>query len=250
MSSNFKNMSDVKITELEEQALKSLESNFESKKNMKLKIAIIAAFCLTVASFAASIYLYREFHQEKRQRAVSEASLQQLRDKTAAYEQSIKQKDKELSDQKKELEDYSGLKKEFETNLRAIQKKNSELQSKLEEAEKTLALDAMKKAAHKEQADFDLQPVGPPLPGGENAAAGEVAETQGPQVMTVNTKYNFIVVNLGLHDQIKLGDTLKISRNGKQIGKANVEKIYDNFAAAAIVQGSQEIKEGDSAAKA
>lgn len=247
MSSNFKNMSDVKITELEEHTLKSLEGSFETKTNMKLKIAIIAAFVLAAASLAGSIYLYRELNQEKRQRAAAEASLSQLHDKAAAYEKSLKLNEAEIAKLNGELKDYEGLKADFEKNLKAGQKKIFDLENKLKEAEKALALDAMKKAAHAEQEEFDLRPVGPPLPGAENA---EGAAVQGTQVMTVNRKFNFIVVNLGSKDGVKLGDTFNISRDGKAIGSANVEKIYDNFAAAAIVKESQDIKEGDSAAKA
>ena len=55
-------------------------------------------------------------------------------------------------------------------------------------------------------------------------------------------------MNVGLRDNLKMGDTVNIERDGKKVASANVEKIYDNFAAANIVKELKDapIKEGDS----
>lgn len=59
------------------------------------------------------------------------------------------------------------------------------------------------------------------------------------KVLVVNREYNFIVVDIGIRDDVQLGDILTIFRNGRYIGEANVEKLYDTMAAATIAREVQ-----------
>jgi len=61
-----------------------------------------------------------------------------------------------------------------------------------------------------------------------------------------------VVVNLGLRDNLRMGDKLIVERDGKTVAGVEVEKLYDNFAAATIVDTRKngEIKEGDLVRKA
>lgn len=72
-----------------------------------------------------------------------------------------------------------------------------------------------------------------------------------PQVMTVNRKFNFVVINIGMNDKLKMGDRLRIERDGKGIGTVEVEKLYDSFSAATIIdeKKNKPIQEGDSVEK-
>ncbi len=56
------------------------------------------------------------------------------------------------------------------------------------------------------------------------------------KVVVVNRDYNFIVVDIGANDDIELGDFFTVFRNGKYIGEAQVERIYDTMSAATIVK--------------
>lgn len=56
------------------------------------------------------------------------------------------------------------------------------------------------------------------------------------KVLVVNRGYNFIVVDIGVRDDIEVGDTLTVFRDGKYVGEAQVEKIYDTMSAATIVK--------------
>ena len=56
------------------------------------------------------------------------------------------------------------------------------------------------------------------------------------RVLVVNREFNFIVVNIGMDDDIELGSYLTIFRNGKYVGEAQVEKIYGTMSAATIVK--------------
>lgn len=73
----------------------------------------------------------------------------------------------------------------------------------------------------------------------------------GGNVLLVNRKYNFVVVNLGSQQNLELNDTLSIYREGKEIAKARVEKLYDDYSAAYIIeeQSDHPITEGDTVAK-
>jgi hypothetical protein len=71
-------------------------------------------------------------------------------------------------------------------------------------------------------------------------------------VLLVNRKFNFVVVNLGIRQGLELDDVLMIERDGGQIAKTRIEKIYDDYCAAYIVeeQGDSPIEEGDLVSKA
>ncbi len=71
-------------------------------------------------------------------------------------------------------------------------------------------------------------------------------------VLLVNRKYNFVVVNLGLHQSLDVNDLVSIQQEGKQIAKARVEKVYDDYSAAYIVeeQSDHPIAEGNSVSRA
>ena len=56
------------------------------------------------------------------------------------------------------------------------------------------------------------------------------------KILVVNKEYNFVVVNIGIKDDIELGDVLTVFRNGKYVGEANIEKIYDTMSAATIAR--------------
>jgi|GEM_PF-6729597 len=48
--------------------------------------------------------------------------------------------------------------------------------------------------------------------------------------------FNFVIVTLGPQDGVKVGDLLKIYRNGKDIATVRVEKLKDRFSACGIIQ--------------
>ncbi len=73
------------------------------------------------------------------------------------------------------------------------------------------------------------------------------AASKGPRVLTVNRKFNFVVVNLGIQDGIKMGDKLTaVSQGGSQV-TLQVEKLYDKFCAATILEENpqRQVAEGD-----
>ncbi len=86
-----------------------------------------------------------------------------------------------------------------------------------------------------QQAQAGQQPVYQPLP--------QPAKLEG-QVLVVNTEFQFVVVNLGQKDGLKMDQQLQVYNGTMPIGKVQVERIYDTMSSAVIMPGSKPIKEG------
>lgn len=71
-------------------------------------------------------------------------------------------------------------------------------------------------------------------------------------VLLVNRKYNFVVVNLGSRQSLDVNELISIQQEGKEIAKARVEKVYDDYSAAYIIeeQSDHPIAEGNSVSRA
>ncbi len=89
-----------------------------------------------------------------------------------------------------------------------------------------------------------VKPATAPPPKTEPAA---VVDNRPKQVLSVNRKFNFAVVNVGQRDKLKVGDVLVIEQNGKVAGRIQVEKLYENFSACTILEETKPsaIQEGD-----
>jgi hypothetical protein len=71
--------------------------------------------------------------------------------------------------------------------------------------------------------------------------------TTGGKVLTVNRKFNFVVINQGLQEGLKMGDKLKVLKQGNEVATVQIEKLYDKFSAATLVEENpkQQVVEGD-----
>ncbi len=67
------------------------------------------------------------------------------------------------------------------------------------------------------------------------------------KVLVVNKDYNFVVMNMGSKDGVRLGDLFSIYRSSKFIGDVKVEKVHDSMAAAGFVTPGirEKVAEGD-----
>ncbi len=67
------------------------------------------------------------------------------------------------------------------------------------------------------------------------------------KVLVVNREFKFVVVNLGERDGVRAGQFLELSRSGRPVARVQVERVYDNMAAANMLPEAMkmEIKEGD-----
>jgi hypothetical protein len=67
------------------------------------------------------------------------------------------------------------------------------------------------------------------------------------KVLTVNRKFNFVVISQGLQDGLKMGDKLRVLKQGQEVATIQVEKLYDKFSAATLLEEDpkQQVVEGD-----
>ena len=93
-------------------------------------------------------------------------------------------------------------------------------------------------------AEADMSHVASPDQGTPPAAAQRVVSGQ---VVVVNREYDFIVMNLGKHHGLSVGQEFHVVRDNQVLGKVKVEKVYDELSAATILPESQKnnIREGD-----
>jgi len=70
---------------------------------------------------------------------------------------------------------------------------------------------------------------------------------QGGEVLIVNKKFGFAIVNMGKYDGLGLGDLLGVYRKDKFLAEAQVEKLYDRMSAATLLPQYKKItlKPGD-----
>ncbi len=88
-----------------------------------------------------------------------------------------------------------------------------------------------------------------PIP---TTSSKEKSSVAAGQVLLVNRNFHFAVTNLGLRQGFHLDDTLSVERKGAKIGQLRIEKIYDDYCAAYIIeeQSTTPIEEGDLVASA
>ncbi|GAF68424.1 unnamed protein product, partial [marine sediment metagenome] len=55
------------------------------------------------------------------------------------------------------------------------------------------------------------------------------------EVIEVNTKYNFSIIDLGVKDDIRSGLLLGVYRRNKLIAKAIVENVYENMSSIIVI---------------
>jgi hypothetical protein len=79
------------------------------------------------------------------------------------------------------------------------------------------------------------------------SSPADVVEASGAKVLTVNRKFNFVVINQGLQDGLKMGDKLKVLKQGQESATVQVEKLYDKFSAATLIEEDpkNQVVEGD-----
>ena len=271
MSSIYKNLSkaDTKLDGNSPAILPKPELGYPTPPSLTgIKIAIVGAFIIALGAFALSVFLYRSLGDAEGSRKKIERNYLVLRDETQTLKSEAYQYRTEIRRMSDQLKSYSSQRSKLNKELSRSRVEISNLEKKMMEIEdrnRRIELETRQLAASAPLSrratvtTVSPQSVPPPPP-----ATGPVAAPQSPasgtavitgstpvqkvnQVMTVNRKFNFVVVNLGIRDQLKIGDRLQVERSGKLIGFVEVEKLYDSFAAATIVEerANVKIKEGD-----
>lgn len=200
-----------------------------------IKVSLFGAFLLSLAALGGAGYLYQSLNAEKREREALEASQVQFQEMTQTLRAESDQYRTEMERMRGQLKTYSAEREELKSALDQNGLEIASLQNKLKEmAEQTQGQAPAESLAQSSTDQTGSVQVVPPAP-------------KTPKVMTVNRKFNFAIINLGMRDNVKIGDRFSVQKDGKIISNLQVEKLYDDFAAATIVEEEKDapIAEGD-----
>lgn len=248
-----------------------------------IKVAIGFVFILSAASLAGNWFLFQRFNAERTVREQLESHAAQLEDQNAFLESELVRMEQLKQENERylaQIKDYTAQRDTFKKELddayqqtsklrRRIQELESEKaglaeqvsfgqvtdQAMVREAAKIPVLPATKveekkvsEPEKKKETKKEIQAAKKPeKKAEEKPSSKEAVDTRPLQVLSVNRQFKFVVVNVGLRSQVKLGDTLRVEQNGKLVGRIQVEKLYENFSACAIIEEITpgQIREGD-----
>ena len=149
----------------------------------------------------------------------------------------IQKKDAEIDRLKTEISSEKSARTDLEQKLKLAQKDYSDLEGKIAKLkrESESAPDRQQRASSDRDISLEKIVVKPSFIEGS--------------VMVVNDEFNFVIVDLGTNNGIQSGMSLSIYRDDAFLGKVQVEKIYEDMCAAAILPNwtSRNIQEGDKA---
>lgn len=211
---------------------KALEEVNQAKENLQKELndqkKVKADLEMQVTDFKGKIAALQEdamklADQIAEERKAKEEAIAKLNEKTKEIENLKTNFDSAQKGQLSLQEEYDRIDKEYTTiqeELKSVKAENDNLIIQLQQLET------------KKEVELDKIVVKPG------------AEAEG-KVLVVNKEFNFIVVAAGNNKGVTPGATLNVFRNGKLIGKAQVEKVYETMSAANIMPDGNEIKEGD-----
>jgi len=250
----------------------SVRKNISYPKPPKFRFIKTLAFLSLLASFAAGAgmyYLYNQLSQEKQLRSSLEESYRSVAGAVHELKGQFGRAESELAKIKSDVAANAGSLQGFGSELErqkagilsaqkkidALEAHNREIEAAIEELKAIPVPEPVAEFAPLDDGTDRLESFvneTASVPAGTPSAETPVAETApqampAPQVMTLNRDFNFVVLNLGTRDGMKMGDRFQVLQNGKTIATVEVEKLYENFSAATILEEKKKsaIKEGD-----
>lgn len=216
-----------------------------------IKFALTFCYFLTMVALLGVAYTYYSLTLESQQRSQLQLSHAQLSERSNAFESAIDEQkalvlqiqDRWSDSQDQQAKERNDIRKEIEKRRLEI----SNLSKKLKGFEGKFS----------DSSSWTSTPVAAAV---TSAPTTQPAIASGPaippnagkdRVLTVNRQFKFVVINLGLDASAKIGDKMSIVRGGQKVGIIQIEKLYDNFSAATILQENtaSPIEVGDSIAK-
>lgn len=217
-----------------------------------LKFTVVFSFIISLVALAGAGILFNDLTVETQKRQVLELSHAQLQQKSEVFEKSSSQYkaavekiqtdfDTEKNSLKKQLDDSRSQIDDLRSKIKNIQEKNKTIE---EVAGNKIMEEGAKSSLSFSPASSDVSSAAVPAAPKVSQAVPAPKEIK---VLSVNRKFNFAVVNMGLSQKLKIGDPLEVIRAGKPVARMQVEKLYEGFCAASIKQEPKEapIKEGD-----
>ncbi len=237
---------------------------------MVVRFFIVAGFILALVAAGGSFSIYQSYQTEREQRLDAESKFMQAQDSAAAIKADMEQQKSRVVDLEGQVESLKKESQNFKTQQAAkdteIQSLKNDIASKSEELLKLKG--QLETYKQKERipaavgtnvsglagaaAPSSTTPVLKLEPSGASAVIpAEAPPSDDSRILTVNRKFNFIVVNLGLRDGLRMGDKVQVVQGGNPKASAQIEKIYDKFSAATLLDEDKgnPVHEGDSVRK-
>ncbi|MDP8260650.1 MAG: hypothetical protein P9L96_06640 [Candidatus Gygaella obscura] len=241
--------------------------------NKSGKITGIIFILLIVILVSAAGYLFFQWQQEKQRGDALQVKVLSLETEKKALvskyritlvkleELDVQLKEKDLKAQaleenlrsaeelrKKAIEDVNAIhqqmaeaekaKKELEIQLNQTKEELDSLKSKMNVIHESSKVETQEQI-YSSAEDVDLEKI--------VVSSNESLQAKDARVLVVNKEYDFVVLNLGKHDDIAIGDIVQVIRGDAIIGSLEVEEVRETMSVARFsTEGLKEqIKEGD-----
>ena len=158
---------------------------------------------------------------------------------------SVEDREKEIGRLTKDLDQTHTDQKQVSMQLSEIQTERDAMKQQLADLEKAKGDLESKLMELSDRPTVELEKVMVSKPQGASSSAAVVptSATSGSsaegRVVVINREYDFIVMSLGKNHGVSVGQEFQIVRGNEVLGKAKVEKVYDEISAAALLPGSQ-----------
>lgn len=227
------------------------------------KFLSVFAFVVSLLSLGGNAFLYLQYNTESALRAEAESRLVQAEERTSSLEEQAGKAtefEQEVGNLREQIKGYVSQRDMAKKEIDRVSQDAGELRKRVKQLEdqKNLLSEQLNmgeetdKAVVQEAAKLPPPSVSKPVAVTPSApkkekTPGENEDNRPSQVLSVNRQFNFVVVNVGIRDRVKIGDTLRVEQNGKLIGRIKVEKLYENFSACTVTEEVKpaRIKEGD-----
>jgi Skp family chaperone for outer membrane proteins len=237
-----------------------------------------AVFYLLQKEHAQKIALQEELEEVKAKQSITETELKKSRNTISNLEFKLQDADStiaklnadlaqektakqsaldEIGQLKIDLEQQKQLRADLEKKFSQAQKETQKLQTQLKEldSKKTELETKLKDLEAKSQrvelgtivvSNETSVPANVPPKTIAREQVEKVTALEG-KVLVINKDYNFVVINLGSKDGVKLGDIFSIYHSNNYVGDVKVEKVHDSMAAAGFVSEGlrDKVSEGD-----
>lgn len=223
----------VELNKEKERLAKDLDEAIVIKNDLEIKLGSLQA---------KAALLEGQLAEEKRGREVVWSQLEN-----------------EKRESKKLVDDITKLKEEKEEialNLASIKSECEMLKERLSNVQqaKEVLENKLKEVLSKKEVELEKIVVRPETASARGISAGETnsvpasdANAVKGEVLIVNKKFDFVVVNLGENAGMKPGTDLGLYRNGQFLAMLQVEKVHASMSAAKIPPEAKniDIREGD-----
>jgi len=165
---------------------------------------------------------------------------------SGSLQEQIKEKEKQVQEALNKIEENEKIVNGTLAKFEEEKKRSAKLEQDLQRAEFKLASLARENKSLRERIGSKISSSAPPI------ELEKIVVTVGPhnikegKVISVNKKYDFIVINLGM-DDVGKGDKVSVIREGKLIAEAQIERVEEKVCAATVLPEYKqvEIKESD-----